>query len=134
MRSFRQRHIPLIVCVILTVTVVAGFYFPPIAGARFSVEVYERIELGMSRQTAIELLGPPGDYFTLSQGYYFVNGEWLGPSEHEGEARAPWSSELRWNGDNGGIKLQFDAKNRVVTKWYYRPNPHRRWYGIILGE
>jgi hypothetical protein len=88
---------------------------------RFTKELSDQIEPGMSLARVIDILGcPPGDYTTEPYRHF-------PPSGH------PWPDDFkRWMDDYGEIKVEFDEEEKVVRVLSYRFDPPRRrsWFEI----
>jgi hypothetical protein len=86
---------------------------------RVTARNYNRIAAGMHRSDVDAILGPPGDFTTYPT-------RDAGPPVCESFDPAgvlPAAQSACWRGNNGTIRIDFDAKRTVVGKRFY---PARR--------
>jgi hypothetical protein len=131
----------------------AGFFIDLSPSRRIQRQAFGRVRRGMTRAEVEALLGQPGDYFSRApdpreyqrDGVRGAEDGWFGPSI---VALAPWrpgpaaeipesggpGEQLAWNGDNGGIVLDFDNKGEVVGKTFHFAHIRIRWLGWVLFD
>ncbi len=139
---WKRQRVPIAAAVLCATA--AWFLWP--AGQPITVETYQRLRLGTTRDEVEDLLGRPGRPRDDFIRWLLVNRQWvknhsptIGPgndllNEHRNQPGIEYWYRDYWYRDRGVITLQYDPDDRVAHKgyiWIY-VTPYPQWLIRVL--